>query len=73
MKFEVINNNGQVIMWTNSIDCIPAPDELKSMYAVGYRHKINNKIINYDKVDEVVGRTIPLTFKSEKAKSRKLF
>lgn len=73
MKFEVINNNGQVVMWTDSIDCIPTPDELKEMNYANYRYKINGSIIVNNKIDEVIGRTMPLTFKSEKTRSRKLF
>ena len=34
MKFEVINSNGQVVMQTESIECVPTPDELDSSFLI---------------------------------------
>lgn len=66
MIFEVINNNGQVVMWTDSIECIPNTDELKAINNAGYRHSVNGRIIAYNKVDEMAGRTMPVSSKSHR-------
>lgn len=58
MKFEVINNNGQVVMWTDSIECIPTPDELDSMTSAGYHYKIDGKVVAKNKIHEAVGSTM---------------
>ncbi|MCM1226410.1 MAG: hypothetical protein NC320_03165 [Clostridium sp.] len=71
MKFEVVNKNGQVIMWTDSIDCIPALSELKAICSAGYCCKVNNKVSAYDKVHELIGGT--MLVKSDKTKPKRLF
>lgn len=73
MKYEVINANGQVVMWTESVECIPVLESLKAMSDANYRHKVNGIILAYNKVDEVIGRTMSSVSKQNKVKSRKLF
>lgn len=55
MKFEVINSNGQVVMQTESIECVPTPDELDAISSAGYRYKVDGKIVAKSKVLEAVG------------------
>lgn len=59
MKFEVVNRDGQVVMWTDSVDCIPAPNELDVMTSAGYRYKIDGKIVSKSKITETVGVSKP--------------
>ena len=55
MKFDVINKDGQVVMTTDSIECVPTPDELDAMSSAGYRYKVDGKIVAKSKVLEAVG------------------
>ena len=73
LKYEVINANGQVVMWTESVECIPASESLKAMSDANYQHKVNGIILAYNKVDEVIGRTMSSSSKQIKIKSHKLF
>lgn len=57
MKFEVVNKDGQVVMWTDSIDCIPTSDELDVIASSGYRYKIDGKVVSKSRVNEAVGGT----------------
>lgn len=43
MKFEIINDKGQTLMQTTSIECIPNKDILDSMSKLGYKFKIRGK------------------------------
>lgn len=61
-------------MWTESVECVPAPEVLKAMSDANYRHKVNGRFVAYDQINKVIGRTIPTTDSSKVIKkSRKLF
>lgn len=52
MRFEVINLFNKTVMHTKHISCIPKNMQLESMSKVGYRFKLNNKIISKTKLIE---------------------
>ena len=52
MKFQVISQNNMPLMATTSIECIPSSTELISMEKVGYKFKIDNKIVSRKKIIE---------------------
>ena len=39
MKFEVLNREGKVMMWTESPACIPDEEPQRSMRRAGYRFR----------------------------------
>lgn len=55
MKFEVVNKDGQVVMWTEDVECVPTPDELDSMTSAGYRYKVDGKVVAKSNVMRAVG------------------
>lgn len=55
MKYEVINLAGNVVMWTEHPECVPDTDELKRLSDIGYKHKVNGKIVSAAKVHEMLG------------------
>ncbi len=74
MKYEVINSDGQVVMWTESLNCVPEFNMLKAISAANYRHRVNGRIVACSKVDEAVGRTMPIDESTKRVmKSRRLF
>lgn len=59
MKFEVVNKDGQVVMWTEDAECVPTPDELDSMTSAGYRYKVDGKVVAKSNVMKAVGGDKP--------------
>lgn len=53
MKFEVINDKGQVVMTTTSANCIPDKDVLNSMSKSGYKFRIDGKAVTQKKLSEM--------------------
>lgn len=52
MKFEVVNDKNKTIMSTTSASCIYNKDILNSMSKVGYKFKLDGKLITVKKLDE---------------------
>lgn len=52
MKFEVINDKGQVVMTTTSENCIPDKDDIESMSKSGYKFRIDGKVVTKKKLSE---------------------
>lgn len=73
MKFEVINSNGHVVMWTESLQCIPTPEELALMSMAGYRYKVDAKLTAYNKVEDAVSKTFSGISSTKKLKPNTLF
>ena len=45
MKFEVFDQNGKRLFWTESEDCVPDKEDLKLMAKVsGYKFRMNGKV-----------------------------
>lgn len=59
MRYEVIDTSGQVVFWTEHIECVPSSDQLDAMTSAGYRHKVDGKIVAKSKVIEAVGADKP--------------
>ena len=53
MKFEVVNDKGQVVMTTTFASCIPDKDILKSMSESGYKFRIDGKVVAKKKLLEI--------------------
>ena len=55
MLFEVLfRDSFDVAFSTEHISCIPKEAELKSIRAAGYRFRINNKIVDKEKIVKLV-------------------
>lgn len=54
MKFEVINDKGQVVMTTTSMNCIPDKTEIESISKSGYKFKVDNVITTKKKILEMI-------------------
>ena len=54
MKFEVINNQGETVMYTFHISCLPTLRQVKSMVKNGYKFKIDDKIVSKGKVEQLI-------------------
>ena len=50
--FEVFNDKGKRVMYTEHISCIPEKYILSSMLKVGYKFKLNGKAITVQKLNE---------------------
>ena len=46
MKFEVINNQNQVIMHTEFSSCIPSKEILDAVVKAGYKIRLNGKVLS---------------------------
>lgn len=53
-KFEVINDRGVPVMYTEEIPCIPDHTTLSHMNKAGYTFKYNGKTITLKKAKELV-------------------
>ena len=54
MQFEVLNRDGNVVMHTTSVSCIPTVAELTAMGCVGYRYKLDGKVVSKSKICDYV-------------------
>ena len=55
MLFEVIKKESlEVVFHTEYISCIPGESELKNIRQSGYRFRINNKIVDKERIIEIV-------------------
>jgi hypothetical protein len=56
MKFEIINDKNQVVMWCEQVSCIPPLEELKLMSQSRYRYKckLNGKNITLKRLKEMM-------------------
>ena len=54
LKFEVINDKNAVVMNTTSPICVPCETQINSMIRVGYKFRLNNKIITKKKLIEFI-------------------
>lgn len=54
MVFEVINKDGNTVMNTGHIQCIPTKSEITSMQKNGYKFKIDGKMATKKKIDELL-------------------
>ena len=54
MKFEVVNDKNNVLMNTTSTECIPNKDTLNLMSKVGYKFKLNGKVVTIRKLYETL-------------------
>lgn len=52
MKFEVINPNGQVVLTTTSLNCIPEQNILEGMSRAGYKFRVDGKITTKKSIKE---------------------
>lgn len=50
LKFEVINRDGVVVFNTEYKDCIPSLQDLKDMESVGYKFRIDGKMMKASKI-----------------------
>ena len=51
MLFEVLQKDALVVVfYTEHISCIPDDDELKLLRQAGYRFRINNRIVDKEKI-----------------------
>lgn len=53
MKFEVINDKGQVVMTTTSTECIPDKDMLDNMSKSGYKFRLDGKTVTKKQLSEL--------------------
>lgn len=56
MTFQIINDKGQVVMTTTSINCGPNEDTLESMSKAGYKFKVDDKLVAKKKAIEITNR-----------------
>ena len=54
MKFEVINDKLKPVMTCTQKSCIPPADILKSMSAVGYKFRLDGKVIAVKRIMEYI-------------------
>lgn len=54
MKFEVVNNQGETVMYTFHVSCLPTLRQVKSMTKSGYKFKIDGKIVSKSKVEQLI-------------------
>jgi hypothetical protein len=53
MRFEVINDENNVVMSTNSYECLPTQSEVNAMIKSRYQIKIDGKIASKKKIGEL--------------------
>lgn len=54
MKFEVVNDKGVTVMFTEMPSCVPDEPQLTSMQKAGYKFKIDDKAASIKKVKETL-------------------
>ena len=54
MKFEIFNENGVRLFYTEHKECIPTPNELSAMTRLRYKFKVDDKIVSKKKVEEIL-------------------
>ena len=52
MKFEVINDKNETVMYTDDVSCVYEKSVLNHMYKSGHKFKINGKIIALKNISE---------------------
>ena len=52
MKFEVINARGVTVMQTTMKSCIPDEEQLTYMSKVGYKFRLEGKVVTLKKLKE---------------------
>lgn len=53
MRFEIVNDKDSVVMSTNYRSCIPNSDQLSSMVKVGFKFRVDGKIMSKKRVEEM--------------------
>lgn len=53
MKFEVIDDENNIVMTTNSYECLPTQSEINSMIKSRHRIRIDGKIASKKKIDDL--------------------
>lgn len=66
MRFEVFNQLGDRVMWTEDVAAIPSEAQLKQITAAQYKIKLDGKLTTINAVMQLRSE------KSEKSKSAKL-
>ena len=54
MKFECVNRDGRTMSSTTYMSCLPTERQIESMSNVGYKFKLDGKIISKKKVKEII-------------------
>ena len=54
MRFEIINDKGTIVMNCSSIDCMPNKEQIDVMLQIGYKFKVDNRIISKKKIVEII-------------------
>lgn len=53
MRFEVIDDENNIVMTTNSYECLPTKSEINSMIKSRHRIRIDGKIASKKKIDDL--------------------
>lgn len=56
MKFEVIDDENNIVMTTNSYECLPTQSEINSMIKSRHRIRIDGKIATKKKIDDLFSK-----------------
>jgi hypothetical protein len=56
VKFEILNDKNQVVMWCEKASCIPPLEELKLMSQSKYKYKLNGKNVTLKKLKEIIAK-----------------
>lgn len=53
MRFEIVNDEGTVVIYTDYKSCIPSGDQLSSMMKIGFKFRVDGKIVSKKRVEEM--------------------